>query len=133
MKKLFLLILISIHYTLFVFAQTPKEDSVWLVTHYTKIERQIPMRDGAKLFTAIYLPNDKAEKHPLLLKRTPYSCGPYGENKFDSWWSTPYMVYFKENYIVVIQDVRGRFMSEGTFEDVRPFIPDKEKLKGKEP
>jgi putative CocE/NonD family hydrolase len=107
------------------FAQDVAQDSAWLVTHYVKIERTISARDGVKLFTAIYLPNDSTTDHPILMKRTPYSCGPYGENKFDSWWKTPYMAYFKENFIVVIQDVRGRFMSEGNFEDVRPFIPDK--------
>src|SRR4030095_3116024 len=98
-KNLFMLVFLL---PLPSFSQDAKQDSAWLVTHYTKIERQIPMRDGVKLFSAIYLPNDQSEKHPILMKRTPYSCAPYGENKFSDWWKTPYMVYFKENYIVVI-------------------------------
>ena len=112
------------------FSQKINSDSVWIVNHYTKIERQIPMRDGVKLFTAIYLPNDKSEKHPILFMRTPYSCAPYGENKFtDRWWTRGDSIYFREGYIMVMQDVRGKFMSEGVFEDVRPFIPDKKSKK----
>lgn len=79
------------------------------------------MRDGIKLFTAIYIPKDKTEKHPTLIKRTPYSCTPYGENNFNDFWNSYQNEYFKEGYIMVIQDVRGRWMSEGKFEDVRPF------------
>ncbi|HYV94485.1 MAG TPA: CocE/NonD family hydrolase [Chitinophagales bacterium] len=118
--------------TLFILAQTRNEDSTWIANHYTKIERMIPMRDGIRLFTAIYLPNNdpdgSGEKHPVLLMRTPYSCGPYGENKYtDRYSSRGDSVYFHRNYILVWQDVRGRYMSEGTFEDVRPFIPNKKK------
>lgn len=103
------------------------EDSAWFVNNYTKIERQIPMRDGIKLFTSIYIPKDKSEKHPFLITRTPYSCRPYGENKFMQIWGTYRMAYARENYIMVLQDVRGRYMSEGVFMDVRPFIKDKKK------
>ncbi len=109
----------------YCFSQNHNQDSAWLVSNYNKIERNIPARDGVNLFTAIYLPKDTSINHPILMKRTPYSCAPYGENKFDSWWKTPYITYFREGYIMVVQDVRGRFMSEGTFEDVRPFIADK--------
>jgi len=88
----------------------------------------IPMRDGIKLFTSIYLPKDQSEKHPILLTRTPYSCAPYGPNKYtDRYSSRGDSAYFQRNYILVWQDVRGRYMSEGTFEDVRPFIPNKKK------
>ncbi len=111
-----------------LFAQDPVSDSAWLVTHYTKQEVYIQMRDGAKLFTTIYAPrptdaHDKI-KHPILITRTPYSCSPYG-TEFSKMWNTPKMNYAKDNYILVNQDVRGRFMSEGEFMDVRPYNPDK--------
>jgi putative CocE/NonD family hydrolase len=96
-------------------------DSAYIRENYVKMERMIPMRDGVKLFTAIYLPKDKSEKHPILMNRTPYSCAPYGEGNYRAYWNTYHRLYFRENYIIVQQDVRGRFMSEGVFEDVRPF------------
>ena len=97
-------------------------DSVWVVKNYIKKEIYIPMRDGKKLFTAVYMPKDSSEKHPILMERTPYSCAPYGENNFDSgFWSSYLKAYLQENYIMVIQDVRGRWMSEDEFVNVRPF------------
>ena len=90
---------------------------------YKKMERLIPMRDGVRLFTAIYVPVDSSESHPILLSRTPYSCEPYGENNFVRQFSNP--SFEKENYIVVYQDVRGRHMSEGKFTEVTPNIPNK--------
>ncbi len=101
-------------------------DSAWIVNNYTKTEVMIPMRDGIRLFTTIYAPNDRSEQHPILLTRTPYSCAPYGEGIFNAgFWRGPRNYFFKEKYIYVIQDVRGRWMSEGVFEDIRPFIPNK--------
>ncbi len=96
-------------------------DSAWIVNNYTKKEVTIPMRDGVKLFTVIYAPKDLSEKHPILITRTPYSCAPYGENKFAGFWYSPRKYFLKENYIYVQQDVRGRWMSEGQFVDVRPY------------
>lgn len=122
MKK-YLSISLFILVSFSVAAQT--DDSTWFVNNYYKIERQIPMRDGIKLFTSIYIPKDKTEKHPILMSRTPYSCKPYGENNFSTIWSTYKIAYLKENYIMVTQDVRGRYMSEGEFVDVRPFNPNK--------
>ncbi len=86
----------------------------------------IPMRDGIKLFTSIYLPKDSSYKHPILLSRTPYGCEPYGESKFTGllWWRVT-KLFLREKYIYVKQDVRGRFMSEGDFKDIRPYNPDK--------
>ena len=83
------------------------------------------MRDGVKLFTSIYIPKDSTEKHPILITRTPYSCAPYGEENWPSYWDSYKKYYFREGYIMVIQDVRGRWMSEGEFMDVRPFNPNK--------
>ncbi|MEO7265356.1 MAG: CocE/NonD family hydrolase [Ferruginibacter sp.] len=122
MQKFFNLVFMII-FSYGTFAQNA--DSTWFVNNYTKLERLIPMRDGIKLFTSIYTPKDKSEKHPILLTRTPYSCSPYGETNFSNYWRGFRNAYLKENYIIVTQDVRGRYMSEGKFEDVRPFIKDK--------
>lgn len=100
-------------------------DSTWIVTNYTKQEVYIPMRDGVKLFTAIYKPKDKTVQHPFLITRTPYSCAPYGANTFAAFWKNPRKAFLEENYIYVQQDVRGRWMSEGNFVDVRPHNPNK--------
>jgi putative CocE/NonD family hydrolase len=108
---------------IFAFAQIA--DSAWVVNNYIKKEYQIPMRDGIKLFTTVYAPKNNAEKHPIMLTRTPYSCAPYGENVFTKIWNGPRKAFFEEGYIYVIQDVRGRWMSEGKFEDIRPFNPNK--------
>ena len=107
------------------FAKAINEDSLWVYEHYTKKEVYIPMRDGKRLFASVYLPKDNSEKHPVLMTRTPYSCAPYGEDKFRPFWNSYVLQYMKEGYIMVIEDVRGRWMSEGTFMDVRPFNPNK--------
>jgi putative CocE/NonD family hydrolase len=103
-----------------------EQDSAWIRDNYTKKEVYIPMRDGVKLFTAMYLPKDATEKHPILFLRSPYSCAPYGENNFNAgFWNRYFRYYLRENYVIVFQDVRGRWMSEGQFVDVRPFNPNK--------
>jgi uncharacterized protein len=107
-------------------AQTPYSlDSAWIMNNYYKIERYIPMRDGIKLFTAIYLPKDTTELHPILLKRTPYGIYPYGEENMLHFWVTYYRHFMRENYIYVEQDVRGKNNSEGEFIDVRPYLENK--------
>jgi len=122
MKTIFLFLLITFSLTLN--SQTINEQ--WVKDNYTKKEHKIVMRDGVKLFTAVYAPKDTKEKHPFLMIRTPYSCAPYGEDKFQSrLWLFHWREYLKEGYIIVIQDVRGRWMSEGAFMDVRPFNPNK--------
>ncbi|SHM14109.1 hypothetical protein SAMN05444266_106506 [Chitinophaga jiangningensis] len=103
------------------------QDSLWMYEHYTKKEIYIPMRDGVKLFTSIYIPKDQSEKHPILMTRTPYSCAPYGETTFRPFYRNHYNQYLKEGYIMVIQDVRGTWMSEGKFVNVRPYNPKKGK------
>ncbi|SKB85617.1 CocE/NonD family hydrolase [Dyadobacter psychrophilus] len=102
------------------------EDSLYIRQNYTKIERMIPMRDGVKLFTSIYLPKDisASKKYPILLNRTPYSSAPYGETLYKTSLG-PSMHFARDGYIVVYQDVRGKYMSEGDFEAYRPFIPQK--------
>ncbi|MGZ3940172.1 MAG: CocE/NonD family hydrolase, partial [Flavisolibacter sp.] len=106
-------------------AQTNSLDSAWVKDNYYKLERMIPMRDGIKLYTAIYVPRDSSELHPILIRRTPYSSAPYGEAFPENFWNTYYRLYMRENYIMVVQDVRGKYLSEGEFVDVRPYIENK--------
>lgn len=124
MRKLLFLLLFSIG-GLIVSGQGTSQDSAWIRDNYYKIERSIPMRDGIKLFTTFYIPKDTTEKHPFLLTRTPYSCAPYGENNWRNYYTSYLRYYLREGYIMVTQDVRGRWMSEGEFVDVRPFNKDK--------
>ena len=114
---------------IFLSAGAQNADSIWMREHYTKKEMYITMRDGVRLFTSVYMPKDTGEKHPVLMTRTPYSCAPYGEDKWRPYWNSYTMAYLKEGFIMITQDVRGRWESEGVFEDVRPFNAAK---KGKE-
>ncbi len=102
-----------------------QQDSLWIRENYTKIEVMVPMRDGVSLFTSVYAPKDNSEKHPILFTRTPYSCSPYGKDQWRAFWNRYERYYMREGYIIVTQDVRGRYMSEGKFVDVRPFNKDK--------
>ena len=88
---------------------------------YQKIETMIPMRDGSKLHTTIFSPKDTTRTYPILIKRTPYSCAPYGADAYPSSLG-PSEHFTKAGYIFVNQDVRGRFLSEGTFQQVTPHI-----------
>jgi uncharacterized protein len=111
-----------------VFGRTPiappKGSITELKQKYDKQEVYITMRDGVKLFTSIYTPKNSTGLNPVLLNRTPYDIepgGPDGYSYFLMMWSR----YTEDNYIIVFQDVRGRYMSEGTFEDIRPVIANK--------
>jgi len=96
--------------------------------HYTKYEFRIPMRDGVHLFTSVYVPKDSTRTYPFLINRTPYSVGPYGVDQYRSQLG-PSPDFDKAGYIFVLQDVRGRYMSEGTFVEMRPHIDDKKSNK----
>ena len=104
-------------------AQAPKPDTSWLRANYAKREVMIPMRDGVRLFTAIYLPKDTTRLHPFVMTRTPYSAAPYGVDRIPARLSYIPDAYAHEGMILVTQDVRGRWMSEGEFMDVRPVVP----------
>ncbi|SMO31947.1 CocE/NonD family hydrolase [Solitalea koreensis] len=108
-----------------LFAQ---QDSAYIRDNYVKHEYQIQMRDGAKLFTAVYAPKDQSKKYPFMMIRTPYNVGPYGEHQYRKVLG-PSSDFIHEGFIFVYQDVRGRFMSTGDFVNVRPHHPQK---KGKE-
>jgi uncharacterized protein len=87
--------------------------------HYTKFEFRIPMRDGVRLFTSIYVPKDASRRYPFLIVRTPYSVQPYGADRYPKRLG-PAASFARDGFIFVNQDVRGRFMSEGTFVEMTP-------------
>ncbi|MDG1810335.1 MAG: CocE/NonD family hydrolase [Polaribacter sp.] len=107
---------------------TSKEDknkpNTYVQDNYTKKEVTIEMRDGIKLHTVIYSPKDQSKTYPILMQRTPYSAGPYGAGKVKTKIS-PNLQLMKEGNIVVYQDVRGRWMSEGIYDNMRAYIPNK--------
>lgn len=103
-----------------------KADSIYVRNNYEKIEQLIPMRDGKQLFTAIYIPKDKSKKYPVLLNRTPYTVAPYGANEYKKYLGN-FPAEMREGFIFVYQDVRGKWMSEGEFDDVRPINTTKNK------
>ncbi len=115
MKKILFLLLVSL-------ATLAQNDFV--KQNYTKYEYKIPMRDGTKLHTAVYVPNNASEtiKYPIMMQRTCYSVAPYGEDKYPSRLG-PSSFLMKDKYIFVYQDVRGRWMSEGTWTNMTPNNP----------
>jgi putative CocE/NonD family hydrolase len=92
--------------------------------HYTKYEYRIAMRDGVHLFTSVYVPKEASHSYPFLINRTPYSVGPYGVDLYRTQLG-PAPEFDKAGYIFAFQDVRGRYMSEGTFVEMRPHIDNK--------
>lgn len=101
-----------------------QEEDYQIKEHYNKQEVDIEMRDGVKLHTTIYTPKDKSEKYPIIMQRTPYSSRPYGEDQFRSKIG-PNEFLMKEGNIIVYQDVRGRWQSEGIYDNMRAYIPNK--------
>jgi uncharacterized protein len=96
----------------------------YIKANYSKYEYRIPMRDGVRLFTSVYVPKDQSGKYPIMLSRTPYSVGPYGADSYKSDLG-PSPLFGKDGYIVAYQDVRGQYMSEGEFVNMRPHRPQK--------
>ncbi len=88
--------------------------------HYTKYEFRIPMRDGVRLFTAVYVPKDASTSYPFLMTRTPYDVSPYGTDNYPKELAAD--EFERAGYIFVFQDVRGRWMSEGKWEEMTPHI-----------
>src|SRR5579883_771977 len=109
---------------LFILAITPSgplfaQGLDYVKSRYTKYEYRIPMRDGVRLFTSVYVPKDQNRRYPILLTRTPYGVQPYGEDAYKEDIG-PSPAFGREGYIVAYQDVRGRWMSEGEFVNMRP-------------
>ncbi|CAM1352169.1 CocE/NonD family hydrolase [Tenacibaculum insulae] len=101
-----------------------KVKNTYVKDNFTKKEVTITMRDGVKLHTTIYTPKDTSKTYPILMQRTPYSSRPYGDGKFKNKIG-PNSILMKEGNIVVYQDVRGRWMSEGVYDNMRAYIPNK--------
>ena len=114
--------------TWFVGQNRPEVSEFDVKEHYTKYEYRIPMRDGVHLFTSVYVPKDSSRSYPFLIDRTPYSVGPYGVDQYRTQLG-PSPDFDKAGYVFVFQDVRGRYMSEGTFVEMRPHIDNKKSNK----
>jgi len=121
MKYLILLVFLIVNQI----SKGANEDSLYLVKNYSKAEYQIAMRDGVKLHTIVYSPRDHSKKYPVLFNRTPYNVAPYGEESGFVFRRGLFPGFLREGYIFVFQDVRGRFMSEGIFRHMTPFIDTK--------
>jgi uncharacterized protein len=118
MKKI-IPFLISLVTVICLHAQT---DSV---TQYRKTSAMIPMRDGVKLYTVIYLPAAHDKPVPILIQRTPYGAEPGLKNDTllnYRFFGNGLGMMLKEGYILVIQDIRGKYRSEGTMEIHQPLI-----------
>ena len=127
MSRLFILLLL----TPLAFPQQPppqrtQAQAVAAVReNYSKFEYRIPMRDGIKLFTSVYIPKDvftDARTYPIMLTRTPYNVAPYGADQYRAGVG-PSELFEREKFIFAYQDVRGRFMSEGEYVVNRPYKP----------
>jgi len=84
----------------------------------------VPARDGVKLFTVAFLPAKAGPLSPILIERTPYGAdfGPKEDSPISvNWFPQWYRRYLRDGYILVFQDIRGKFKSEGTFEMNRPL------------
>ncbi len=92
-----------------------------LKDHYEKREVMIPMRDGVKLFTVLYLPRDTSKRYPFLVTRDAYGVRPYGPDAYRP-WAGAYVDFSREGFIFVYQDVRGRWKSEGEFIHHDPYV-----------
>jgi len=111
-----------------VAADEPMSDKDFELAHYTKFEHRVPMRDGVRLFTVVYVPKDSSKTYPMMLLRTPYGVGPYGPDASPTRLS-PSRLFWNAGYIFVHQDVRGRMKSEGSFLHSRPHNPAKKSPK----
>jgi len=112
---LFLVLFATISFNL----HAQKADSLYVSSHYNKAEYFIEMRDGVQLYTIVYTPKDNSKKYPMLMNRTCYNIS--GNKNYKLRTPSPYLI--REGYVLVYQDVRGRYMSGGTFDNMRPNIP----------
>lgn len=96
------------------------QDSLYTREHYDKAEYMVPMRDGVKLYTIVYTPKDTAQRVPIMLNRTPYGIPPYGLTDYRRVLG-PSPEFDRDGYIVVYQDARGKFRSEGSFQVMNPY------------
>ena len=123
MKKLYAFLMVLCILPGSVFAVAADDDidprAKYIRDNYTKYEHKVTMRDGIKLFTSVYVPNDDSKTYPIMMQRTPYRVAPYGASKYKKKLG-PSESFEQEGFIFVFQDVRGKFMSEGEYVNMRP-------------
>ncbi len=102
----------------------PAQENFSVKQNYNKSEHMVAMRDGVKLFTQVYSPKDQSQKYPIMLFRTPYRISFYGP-QINRLTLGPNLLYAREGFIFVYQDVRGKYKSEGEFIVMSPYIKDK--------
>src|SRR5262245_18394992 len=103
-------------------ARLPAQGLEYVKANYTKYEYRIPIRDGARLFTAVYVPKHVSQLYPILMIRTQSGVRSYGPDQYSRDLG-PSPLFGKEGYIFVYQHIRGRWMSEGTYDNMRPHNP----------
>jgi putative CocE/NonD family hydrolase len=126
MKRIFILVFSIL--LLYSFTSSFAQGIDWIKEHYIKKDYRIQMRDGIKLFTLAYSPKDTTKNYPILMLRTPYTVAPYGEDKYPQNLG-PNETFAKDGFIFVFQDVRGQFLSEGKYDNMRAYIPNKKSNK----
>jgi len=119
MKKILSILLLCLFFWRASAQIITNPDAAYVKENYQKYEYQIPMRDGKKLFTSVYVPKDQSKKYPFMMDRTPYSVAPYGVDLYKGSLG-PSPLFLQDGYIFVYQDVRGRWMSEGIYEEMTP-------------
>jgi putative CocE/NonD family hydrolase len=120
----FLLALVTLAGLGTAYAQEKGDLPAYIRQHYTRHEYRIPMRDSTRLFTVVYVPKDDSQKYPILIRRTPYGSRPYEKDQLPGTLG-PNRHFAREGYIFVSQDVRGRYMSEGEFVNMRPQLTER--------
>jgi len=121
MNKFLSLIFCIISFNAYAQNGSKSPDAEYIKANYNKFEYQVPMRDGKKLFTSVYVPKDQGRKYPFMMDRTCYSVAPYGTAAYKPALG-PSPQFAKDGYIFVYQDVRGRWMSEGIYEEMTPEL-----------
>jgi len=108
------------------------QDSLYLAQNYVHRQEMIPMRDGVKLYTEIFVPKaaSGAKKYPFLMTRTPYNATTLQGRLYNS---PSFAKLAREGFIFVQQDVRGRWRSEGEFSHERPLENDTNKRRQQKP
>jgi len=84
---------------------------------YSREEVMIPMRDGVRLHTVILRPADTREPLPFLIERTPYGVDGSDSDSINARFTE----LARSGYIFAMQDIRGRYKSEGRFVMMRPL------------
>jgi len=111
--------LVGLSFASQAFEKKSTERADYIRDNYTKFEYSIVMRDGIELFTAVYSPNNTSKSYPMMMQRTPYRVAPYGSDRYKTRLG-PDAQFEKDGFIFVFQDVRGKFLSQGKYINMRP-------------